>query len=61
MKQGIIYMMLKVLPLWVCWVLAKTGLLHLFTDAFRKEYGERSAYEVVCSLTQDKDLRVAIQ
>ena len=57
LSQIIIYLVLKVLPLWASWILAKSGFVHLFTLAFRKEFGERSAYDFICEYTKNKDLR----
>ena len=33
-----VYGALKWLPLWLCWILSKSGLLHLFTKAFKKDF-----------------------
>ena len=47
---------LKLLPLWFSWFLSKTGLVHLMTTSFMSQY-QKSALDVVCELTQNKDLR----
>ena len=48
---------LKWFPLWLCRIIAKTGILHLFTLAFRKDLNDKSAYDYVSQLTDNKDLR----
>ena len=48
---------LKWFPFWLCWIIVKTGVLHLFTLAFRKDFKYKSSYDFVCQLTDNKDLR----
>jgi len=56
MRPMLVIGALKLLPLWLCWLLAKTGIVHLLTIAFRRDF-EKSSYDIVCELTENKDLR----
>ena len=47
---------LKALPLWLSWLLTKTGLVNLVTSVFGRNY-KRSTLELVSELTENKDLR----
>ena len=50
--------LLKVLPLWVARLLARTGLIHMLTSYFR--LAARSLHSVLEELTSDADLRVVL-
>lgn len=56
MRPMLVIGALKLLPLWLCWLLAKTGIVHLLTIAFRRDF-EKSSLDYVSELTENKDLR----
>ena len=47
---------LKICPLWLSWLLTKTGVVHLLTSVFGKEY-KKPTLELVSELTKNRDLR----
>lgn len=48
---------LKLMPLWVAWLLIHSGILHLLTPIFRKKFRTRSTLQLVNDLTENEDLR----
>lgn len=50
---------LKVMPLWLSWFLAKTGLINLVTPTFRKKY-DRSSLEILSEFTDNDDLKTVL-
>uniref|UniRef100_UPI00358FEBBE all-trans-retinol 13,14-reductase isoform X1 n=1 Tax=Myxine glutinosa TaxID=7769 RepID=UPI00358FEBBE len=58
-RRGTLFLvLLKVLPLWFARLLARTGLIHLFTSYFR--LAARSLSSVLEELTSDVDLRAVL-
>ena len=49
---------LKMQPMWLAGLLAKTGLVHLFTKYFK--YSSRTLEEVLDELTDNKDLKAVL-
>ena len=52
----VVYGILRLVPLWVSWILIKTGIVHLMTTCFMSQY-QKSALDVVSELTENKDLK----
>ena len=52
----VVYGILRLVPLWVSWILIKTGIVNLMTTCFMSQY-QKSALDVVSELTDNKDLR----
>ncbi len=48
--------LLKILPLWLSWLLIKLGLIHFLTNVWRGRF-KKSTKEIVQELTNDKDLQ----
>ena len=47
---------LKLAPLWVSWLVIKTGLIHLFSNLWRGHL-KKTTYELIQELTDNKDLQ----
>ena len=48
---------LKLVPLWVAWLVINSGILHLITPIFGKKFRTRSTLQLVNDLTENQDLR----
>ena len=51
--------LLKVLPLWLSWLIAKLGLLKLFTNYWTGILS-KSTWDIVTSMTDNKDLQTVL-
>jgi len=57
-NEGSMYgILLKILPLWVSWLLAKTGVIGLFCKSYSAKFAKQSTLQHVRNLTSNKDLQ----
>ena len=48
---------LKLMPLWVAWLIINTGILQLVTPIFGKKFRTKSTLQLINELTENQDLR----
>ena len=48
---------LKLVPLWVAWLLINTGIIQLVTPFFSKKMRTKSTLQLINELTENQDLR----
>ena len=48
---------LKLMPLWVAWLIINTGILQLVTPIFCKKFRTKSTLQLINDITENQDLR----